>query len=153
VDFIGRMNASAWFGYDGLLLLRLASFTPSGCGQKALLQVGKPSSARGLPFDEFESIDMPFHRPCTVGKRQSRQNRRFVPLETASKGEEFSDARCPHVFEPALKSLTAVVANEMQEAVGQLSCLREDIIHLRDLIQLLLCLRRKPPRDGPASTR
>src|SRR5258708_9252904 len=76
-----------------------------------------------------------------VGSETVRHNRRFVPLDTASKGEEFSHVRCAHVFEPALKSLTAVGANEMQEAVGQFSCLREDLIHLRDPIQLLLCLR------------
>jgi hypothetical protein len=128
----------------------------SGCGQEAVLQVGKPSSAIRLPFDEFEAIDVSFHGTRTIRERQSRQNRRFVPLDTASKGEKFSDARRTHVFQPAIKSLTALVANEMQEAVGQLSSLREDIIHLTKMIQLLLCPRTQrlgtgqhPPADLP----
>lgn len=103
-----------------------------------MLQVGKLGSTICLPFDEFEAVDMPLHGPGTVGQRESREDRRFVPLDAASKGEEFSDARRTHIFEPALKSLTTVVANEMQEFVGQLSRLREDIIHLRDSIQLRL---------------
>src|SRR5258708_24994982 len=89
-----------------------------------------------------------------VGSETVRHNRRFVPLDTASKGEEFSHVRCAHVFEPALKYLAAVGANEMQEAMGQFSCLCEDLIHLRDPIQLLLCLRTQrlgageyPPDD------
>jgi hypothetical protein len=49
--------------------------------------------------------------PVTYGKRESRQNRRFVPLATLSKGEELPDGGRSHVFEPAVKSLTAVVAN------------------------------------------
>src|SRR5512135_420936 len=122
------------------VLLRLISFSQLGSGQEAMLQIRKTGSTIGLPFDELESIDMPFHGACTVGKRQSRQDRRFVSLDTASEGEEFSDARCTHVFEPGVKSLSAVVANKTQEAVGQLSCLREDVIHLRNPLQLLLCL-------------
>jgi len=113
-----------------------------------MLQVGKSGSAIRLLLDEFEAIDVPFHRPRTIGKRESGHNRGFVALDTAGKGEEFSDARGTHVFEPALKSLTAVVANELQEAVGQCSRLREDLIPLRDPIQLLLCLRRKPLGAG-----
>jgi RNA polymerase sigma factor (sigma-70 family) len=75
---------------------------------------------------------------------------------SVSKGEEFSDARCTHVFEPGVKSLSAVVANKMQEAVGQLSCLREDVIYLSNPLQLFLRLRAQrlgtghyPPDDLP----
>src|SRR6266516_2318178 len=163
---------SDWFGGGRLLswlvrsrcrwqcdvLLRFASFSQLGSGQEAMLQVRKPCSTIGLPFDEFESIDMSFHRSCAVGKCQSRQNCRFIPLDTASKGEQFSDARGTYVFEPGVKSLTAVVANKLQEAVGQLSCLRQESIHLRDLLQLLLSLRTQclgtsqhPPDDLPWS--
>ena len=110
-----------------MLGLSLRRPNSSGSWQEAVLQVSKPSSAIRLSLDEFETVDMSFHRPGTVGKRKSRQNRRLVPLDTTSKGEKFSEARCTHVFEPALKSLTAAVANEMQEAVGQFSRLREDL--------------------------
>src|SRR5713226_1011491 len=84
------------------------------------------------------------------------EDRRFVPLDTASKGEEFPDAGCTHVFEPGIKSLTAVVANEVQETVSEVSCLRECAIHLTETIQLLLSLRAQrlgtshhPPDDLP----
>ncbi len=33
--------------------------------QQAVLQVGKPGSAIRLPFDEFQAIDVPFHRSST----------------------------------------------------------------------------------------
>ena len=93
-------------------------------GQEAVLQIGKPSSAIRLAFDQFEPVDVSFHRPCTVRKRESSQNRCFVALDTASKGEEFPDGGCTHVFEPGVKSLTVVVANEVQ-LDGQLACLRQ----------------------------
>jgi hypothetical protein len=88
------------------------------------------------------------HRPGTVGKRESRQNRGFVELDTAGKDEEFPDSGGTHVLEPGVESFTAVVANEIQEAVSQLSCLREGAIHLRDLIQLCLGLWAKLPWTG-----
>src|SRR5260370_31928762 len=96
--------------------MRCVSLYQSGSRQEAVLQVGQPSSAIRLAFDELQAVDMSFHRSCTVGKRQTRHNRRFVPLDTASKGEEFSHVRCAHVFEPPLKSLTAVRPNEIHEA-------------------------------------
>lgn len=83
-----------------------------------------------------------------VGKREARKDRGFVPLDTAGKGAEFPDSGCMHVFELGIKSLTAVVANEIQETAGQLSCLRECAIHLRDLIQLCLDLWAKLPWTG-----
>jgi hypothetical protein len=89
-----------------------------------------------------------FHRPCTVGKRQPRQNRGFVALATLSKGEEFPDSGGTHALPPSVESFTAVVAHEVQEAVSQLSCLREGAIHLRDLIQLCLGLWAKLPWTG-----
>jgi len=60
-----------------------------------------------------------FHRPGTVGKRQSRQNRRFIPLDTASKGEEFPDRAGMHALPPGVESFPAGVANEIQEALRQ----------------------------------
>jgi len=34
-----------------------------------VLQVGQPSSAIGLLFDEFEAIGVSLHRPGAVGKK------------------------------------------------------------------------------------
>ena len=113
-----------------------------------MLQVGQSSSAIRLAFEQFETVDVSFHRPATVGKRESRQKRGFVALDTAGKGEEFPEGGRTHVLEPGVKSFTAVVANEVQEAVSQLSCLRESAIHLRDLIQLCLGLWTKFPWTG-----
>ena len=95
---------------------------------------------------------MAFHRPRTVGKRESPENRGFVPLDTLGKDVEFPDGGGTHIFEPGVESLTAVVAHEIQEAVSQLSCLREGAIHLRDPIQLCLGRLREAPLDEPAST-
>jgi hypothetical protein len=89
-----------------------------------------------------------FHRPGTVWERQSCQNRCFVSLDAAGKGEELPNRGGPYIFEPTIESLTTVVANELQEAVGQLSCLCQCAIHLRDPIQLLLCLWAERPWTG-----
>jgi hypothetical protein len=91
---------------------------------------------------------MPFHRPGTVRKRESRQNRGSVALDTTGKGVEFPDSGGTHILEPGVESFTAAVANEVQEAVSQLSCLREGAIHLRDLLQLCLGLWAKLPWTG-----
>lgn len=99
---------------------------------------------------------MPFHRPSTVGKGQSRENGRFIPLATLSKAVEFSDGGCTYSFEPAVEALTAVVTDETQELLSQVPCLREDLIHLRHPIQLhlgfwakLLWPSQHPPNDLP----
>src|SRR5690349_18815814 len=70
------------------------------------------------------------------------------------KGMELPDGGCTRVFEPVVESFTTVVADEIKEAVSQLSCLREGTIHLRDPIQLCLGLWAKlswtgqhPPND------
>jgi hypothetical protein len=47
--------------------------------------------------------------PVTYGKRESGHNRGFVALDTAHKGEEFSDARGTHGFPPALKGCVAKI--------------------------------------------
>jgi hypothetical protein len=93
------------------------------------------------------------HRPRTVGKRESGQDRGFVALETAGKDEEFPDPGGTHALPPGVESFPAVVANKVQEAVSQLPCVCEGAIHLRDLIQLGLGRLREVPLDGPASTR
>jgi hypothetical protein len=96
---------------------------------------------------------VPFHRPGTVGKRESRHTRGFVALDTAGKGEEFPDSGGTHALPPGVESFTAVVAHEAQEVVRQLAGLREGAIHLRDLLQLCLGRLCEAPLDGPASTR
>jgi hypothetical protein len=78
-----------------------------------VLQVGKPRSTIRLAFDEFEAIDVSLYRPGTVGKRETRENRGFVPLDTSGKGEEFPDSGGTHALEPGVESFTAVVANEV----------------------------------------
>lgn len=113
-----------------------------------MLQVGKPSSAIRLPFDQFEAVNVSFHWPGTVGLRQSRQNRWFVPLNTVGKGVELSDGGSTHVLEPGVSSVTAAVTDEIQEAMRQLPCLRKLTIHLRDPIQLYLGLWVKLPWTG-----
>ena len=146
-DSLLNTSVRALFGHDGLII-RFASFISQAEGREAVLQVRKLSSAIGLSFDEFEPVDMPFHRPGTVGKRETRQNRGFVALETAGKDEEFPDSGGTHVLEPGVESFPTVVANEVQEAVSQLSCLREGAIQLRDLIQPGLGLWAKLPWTG-----
>jgi hypothetical protein len=113
-----------------------------------VLQVGKPSSPIRFSFDEFQAVNVSFHRPGTVWERKSRENRRFVPLDTTGKEEELPNRGGPYIFEPAIESLTTVVANELQEAVGQLACLCQCAIRLRDPIQPLLCLWAKLPWTG-----
>ena len=113
-----------------------------------MLQVRESSSTIRFSFDEFETVDVSLYRSCTRGKRESCENRGFVPLDAAGKGEEFPEGGRTHILEPGVKSFTAVVANEVQEAVSQLSCLREGAIHLRYLIQLCLGLWAKLPWPG-----
>ncbi len=91
---------------------------------------------------------MPFHRPCTVGQRESSENGCFVSLDAACKGEELPNRGGPYVFEPAIESLTAVVTHKVQEAPSQLSCLCQRAIHLRDPIQLHLDLWAQRPWTG-----
>lgn len=86
--------------------------------------------------------------PVTYGERESRKNRGFVSLDAAGEGEELPNRGGPYIFEPAIESLTAVVANEVQEAVGQLSCLCKCAIHLTETIQLLLRFRSQRLRAG-----
>jgi len=83
----------------------------SGSGQEAVLQIGKLSSAICLTFDQFETVDVSFHRSGTIRKRESGQDRLFVPLATLCKGEELPNRGGPYLFEPAIATLTAVVAN------------------------------------------
>ena len=107
-----------------------------------MLQVGKPRSTIRFSFDQFEAIDVSLHGPGTVGQRESGQNRRFVPLDTTGKGLELPDGGCTYVVEPGVKSLTVVMANEVQKTMRKFSCLCQRVIHLGDPIELLSGLGR-----------
>jgi hypothetical protein len=67
-----------------------------------VLQVRESCSTIRFSFDEFETVDMSFYRSCTIGKRESCEDRSFVSLDTASKGEEFSQSGCTHGFLPGV---------------------------------------------------
>lgn len=80
----------------------LRSANSSSSRQEAVLQVRESSSTIRFSFDEFETVDVSLYRSSTLGKRESCENRGFVPLDAAGKGEEFPQRGCTHVFEPVV---------------------------------------------------
>lgn len=46
--------------------------------QEALAQVGRTRASIGLPLEQFEAMDVPFHRTGAVKQHQPGENSNFV---------------------------------------------------------------------------
>ena len=77
--------------------------------QDALPEQGKTSPAESYTLQKFELIYFPLDDPIALWQSQPSEHSSFVALDTAHKGEEFSDARGTHGFPPALKGCVAKI--------------------------------------------
>jgi hypothetical protein len=80
----------------------LAFFAVFGMMQDALAQERQLGATIHAPFNELESVDMPFERPIPLGQCQAGKHSRFILLNALGKRLQFGQVARIYLAEPSV---------------------------------------------------
>src|SRR6266567_7919495 len=98
------------------------------------------STAKHLPLQKFEAIDMPFHDPVVPWKPTSRLHSSIIPTDPISKTLEFGDLALRRPLKPVSKQCRFALFEQADELLSQVIRSVEFLVlvHLRKLLLLSL---------------